>query len=217
MAIDRNPDEPLITFTDSARDKLLEILDEQNLRGTGAVRISILGRGASGFEYGMNLEPEGEPQAGDATFQVGDLRVFVDAESASLVGGATVDFADQLMGGGFRIDNPNPTWTDPLAQSIQQLIDEQINPAVASHGGHVSLLDVKDNLVFVRLGGGCQGCGMVDVTLRQGIEALIQQEYPQIIRVIDQTDHAGGDNPFYQPAKGAPEGAASPFHQPAKG
>src|SRR3954465_11879999 len=89
MAMDRNPGEPLITFTDAARDKLLEILDEQNLRGTGAVRISILGRGAGGFEHGMHLEPEGEPQAGDATFQVDDLRVFVDGESAALVGGAT--------------------------------------------------------------------------------------------------------------------------------
>ena len=212
---ERNPAEAPITFTDAARDKLLEILDEQSLRGTGAIRVSILGRGPGGFEYGMNVEPEGEPEPGDLTFSAGDLRVLVDGQSASLVQGATVDFADQLMGGGFRIDNPNPMWTDPVAQGIQELIDEQINPAVANHGGHVTLLDVKDNLVFVRLGGGCQGCGMVDVTLRQGIEALIQQEFPQIIRVIDQTDHAGGDNPYYQPAKGAQ--GASPFHQPAKG
>src|SRR5438094_8070760 len=107
MAIDRNPDEPLITFTDSARDKLLEILDEQDLRGTGAVRVSILGRGASGFEYGMNLEPEGQPEPTDLTFNVGDLRVFVDSQSAEHVQGAKVDYVDQIMGGGFRIDNPN--------------------------------------------------------------------------------------------------------------
>ncbi len=212
---ERNEGEPLITFTDAARDKLLEILDEQDLRGKGAIRVSVMGRGPGGFEYGMNVEPEGQPETGDVSFRAGDLRVIVDGQSAELVRGATVDFADQLMGGGFRIDNPNPLWTDPLAQGIQELIDEQINPAVANHGGHVTLLDVKDNLVFVQLGGGCQGCGMVDVTLRQGIEALIQQEYPQIIRVIDQTDHAGGANPFYQPAKGAQ--GASPFHQPAKG
>src|SRR5919202_4553485 len=187
---ERNPAAAPITFADAARDKLLEILDEQNVRGTGAIRVAILGRGPGGFEYGMNVEPEGEPEPGDLAFSAGDLRVLVDGQSAPLVQGATVDFADQLMGGGFRIDNPNPTWTDPVAQGIQQLIHEQINPAVANHGGHVTLLDVKDNLVFVRLGGGCQGCGMVDVTLRQGIEALIQQEYPQIIRVIDQTDHA---------------------------
>ena len=211
----RNLNEPPITFTDSARDKLLEILDEQNVRGTAAVRVSITGRGPGGFEYGMNVEPEGQPEPSDLTFSVGDLRVFIDERAAPLVSGATVDFVDELMGGGFRIDNPNPPWDDPVAQGIQQLIDEQINPAVANHGGWVTLLDVKDNLVFVRLGGGCQGCGMVDVTLRQGIEALIQQEYPQIIRVIDQTDHAEGNNPFYQPAKGA--AGASPFHQPAKG
>jgi Fe/S biogenesis protein NfuA len=217
MSTEHDPNESLVTFTDAAREKLLEILDEQNLRGVGAVRVSILGRGAGGFEYGMNLEPEGQPQPSDVTFRAGDLLVLVDGDSAAHVSGAKVDYTEELMGGGFRIDNPNPLWSDPLEQSIQELIDEQINPAVARHGGHVTLLGIQDNLVFVQLGGGCQGCGMVDVTLRQGIEALIQQEFPQIIRVVDQTDHAGGNNPFYQPAKGAPEGAASPFHQAAKG
>ena len=197
--------EPLIIFTDAARDKLLEIIGEQNLQSSAAVRLSIIGRGAGGFEYGMNVEPAGEADKGDSLFQVGDLRVLVDSASAQHLKGATVDFAEQLMGGGFRIDNPNPLWDDPLAQGIQDLIDQQINPAVAQHGGMVTLLNVRDDLVFVRLGGGCQGCGMVDVTLRQGIEALIKREYPQIIRVIDQTDHAGGSNPFYQPAKAGPD------------
>jgi Fe/S biogenesis protein NfuA len=197
--------EPLIHFTDAARDKLLEIIGEQSLPSSAAVRLSIIGRGAGGFEYGMNVEAAGEADKSDSLFQVGDLRVLVDSASAQHLKGATVDFAEQLMGGGFRIDNPNPLWDDPLAQGIQDLIDQQISPAVAQHGGMVTLLNVRDNLVFVRLGGGCQGCGMVDVTLRQGIEALIKREYPQIIRVIDQTDHAGGSNPFYQPAKAGPD------------
>jgi Fe/S biogenesis protein NfuA len=73
---------------------------------------------------------------------------------------------------------------------------------VGAHGGHVELLDIKDNTVYVRLGGGCQGCGMVDVTLRHGIEALIREEIPEIQQVVDTTDHASGNNPYYQPAKG---------------
>ena len=90
---------------------------------------------------------------------------------------------------------------DEIKAKVQKILDEMINPAVASHGGWVDLLDVKDNLVYLRLGGGCQGCGMVNVTLKQGIEATIREEIPQIAGVVDQTDHQGGNNPFYQPAK----------------
>ena len=90
---------------------------------------------------------------------------------------------------------------DAVKAKIQKILDEMINPAVASHGGFVSLLDVKENFVYLMLGGGCQGCGMVNVTLKQGIEATLKEEIPQIAGVIDQTDHAGGTNPYYQPSK----------------
>ena len=90
---------------------------------------------------------------------------------------------------------------DEVKTRIQKILDEMINPAVASHGGYVELLDVKENIAYLRLGGGCQGCGMVNVTLKQGIEATLKEEIPQLAGVIDQTDHAGGSNPYYQPAK----------------
>ncbi len=86
-------------------------------------------------------------------------------------------------------------------QIIQQIIDQEVNPAVASHGGFITLIDVKDNQVFVELGGGCQGCGMANVTLKQGIETAVMQKVPEITAVLDITDHAGGDNPYYQPSK----------------
>lgn len=91
--------------------------------------------------------------------------------------------------------------TDDIKSKVQKILDEMINPAVAGHGGWVDLLDIKDNLVYLRLGGGCQGCGMVNVTLKQGIEATLREEIPQIAGVVDQTDHQGGNNPYYQPAK----------------
>ncbi|HUD70681.1 MAG TPA: NifU family protein [Dongiaceae bacterium] len=91
--------------------------------------------------------------------------------------------------------------TDEIKAKVQKILDEMINPAVAGHGGWVDLLDIKDNLVYLRLGGGCQGCGMVNVTLKQGIEATLREEIPQIAGVVDQTDHQGGNNPYYQPAK----------------
>jgi len=213
---DRTEGGPIVTFTAAAREKLLEVLDSQGIRGRGAVRVAIQGRGPGGFDYAMSLEEDGQPEAGDSVQDEGDFKVLVDAETLPKLRGAQVDFVGQLMGGGFRIDNPNPVWADPTAQAVQRLIDSEINPAVAGHGGHVELIDVKDNKVYVRLGGGCQGCGMVDVTLRQGIETLIKQELPQIEAVVDTTDHAGGTNPYFQPSKGAAAGS-SPFYQPAKG
>jgi Fe/S biogenesis protein NfuA len=88
-----------------------------------------------------------------------------------------------------------------IKNKVQKILDEMINPAVAGHGGFVELLEVKEKVVYLMLGGGCQGCGMVNVTLKQGIEATLRDEIPQITGVVDQTDHAGGSNPYYQPSK----------------
>jgi Fe/S biogenesis protein NfuA len=210
------PDGPILLFTDAARAKLREVFTSQEVPGRGAIRVAIQGRGPNGFEYGMAVEEEGTQDEDDTVLDEGDFLVFVDPESLPHLRGATVDFADELMGGGFRMHNPNPIWDDPTAAAIQSLIDTVINPGVASHGGHVTMIDFRDDVVYVQLGGGCQGCGMVDVTLRQGIEALIKQHHPEVLGVVDTTDHAGGTNPYYQPAKGADAGA-SPFYQPAKG
>src|SRR5215471_4124945 len=84
---------------------------------------------------------------------------------------------------------------------IQELIDYQINPAVAGHGGFIELLDFKNGIVYLKMGGGCQGCGMANVTLKQGIERMLREEMPEIQQVVDTTDHAGGTNPYYQPSK----------------
>ena len=88
-----------------------------------------------------------------------------------------------------------------LKTKIQEMIDYQINPAVAGHGGFIELLDFKDGVVYLRMGGGCQGCGMANVTLKQGIERMIREEIPEVLQIVDTTDHAGGNNPYYQPSK----------------
>jgi Fe-S cluster biogenesis protein NfuA len=85
-----------------------------------------------------------------------------------------------------------------VREKVQYLIDQQINPGVAAHAGFVELIEVKDDTVYLRLGGGCQGCGAADFTLRQGIESVIRREVPEIRRVIDITDHAAGENPYYR-------------------
>ena len=91
--------------------------------------------------------------------------------------------------------------SDELRAKVQELIDSTINPAVAGHGGFIELLDVKDNKVYLAMGGGCQGCGAADVTLRSGIERLLKEELPEIEEILDATDHASGSNPYYQPSK----------------
>ena len=88
-----------------------------------------------------------------------------------------------------------------LKTKVQELIDNMINPAVAGHGGFVDLIDVKDNKVYLQMGGGCQGCGAADITLKSGIERLIKEELPEVEEVLDTTDHASGANPYYAPSK----------------
>ena len=90
---------------------------------------------------------------------------------------------------------------DPVAAKVQQILEERINPGVASHGGWVSLIDYEDGRVYLKLGGGCQGCGMVDVTLKQGIERVLKDEIPDVLEVLDTTDHASGTNPYFSPGK----------------
>jgi len=92
--------------------------------------------------------------------------------------------------------------TTDLKTKVQELIDTMINPAIANHGGFVELIDVQDNRVYLQMGGGCQGCGAADVTLKSGIERLIREEIPEVEEVLDTTDHASGSSPYYTPGKG---------------
>ena len=93
------------------------------------------------------------------------------------------------------------TETPDLRSKIQDLIDTMINPAVAGHGGFVELVDIQDNRVYLTMGGGCQGCGAADVTLKAGIERLIKDEIPEVEEVLDATDHSAGTNPYYSAGK----------------
>lgn len=91
--------------------------------------------------------------------------------------------------------------SDEIRDRVQRVLDSEINPAVAAHGGLVGLIDVQDNVVYIQMGGGCQGCGMADVTLKQGIETAIRFAVPEVGDILDVTDHAAGRNPYYTPSK----------------
>ena len=194
--------EPLVQVTEVARGKVLELMRAEG-QGDVVLRFGVDGRGPGGFQYKLGFVSAAEQAADDQVVDAGEgLRVLIDAKSAGLVKGTTIDFVDGPEGQGFRIDNPNPLWTDELSQQVQKVFDDEINPQVAAHGGWVSLLEVKDDVAYIQLGGGCQGCGMVDVTLKQGIEVVLKERVPRIREIVDTTDHAGGNNPYYRPSKG---------------
>ena len=190
----------LLTVTEAAQEKIQVVIATEEAEVQG-LRISIQGRTATDFQYSLGLATEA--QADDIVVECGDFNILVDAESAPDLKGTVIDYVDDLNSSGFNIENPNtPTWDNPKAQEVQKLIDERINPAVAAHGGQIELLNVEDDAIYIHMGGGCQGCGMADVTLKHGIEAMIQEVFPEIKHVIDTTDHGAGDDPYYSPSKG---------------
>ncbi len=187
----------MLSITENARSKLDEFA-EQAEETELAVKVAITGRGPKGFQYDLQLVPPSEAAEGDVVTEVDGLTVIIAEKSAAYLDGATLDFVETLMGpGGFQFENPNPLWLDPLAQRVADVLDEEVNPAVASHGGNVTLIDVVEGEAIVEFGGGCQGCSAVDVTLKHGVETMLMEKIPEIVAVVDITDHAAGTNPFY--------------------
>ena len=191
---------PLLEVTETAQEKIHAVIQTEEVEVEG-LRIGIQGRTATAFQYSLGLATE--VQDDDVIVECENFKVLVDAESAPDLKGAVIDYVEDLNSSGFNIENPNaPTWDNPKAQEIQKLIDERINPAVAAHGGQIELLNVEEDSIYIHMGGGCQGCGMANVTLKHGIEAMIQEVFPEIQHVIDTTDHDAGSNPYYSPSKG---------------
>jgi len=188
---------PVITVTPAALAKIDGVRAKSG-HPDACLRIAIAGRRGGEFVYELDLVASGDAPPGDLVVETPNLRVLVQPGSAANLDGATIE-----LGGALRIENPHEGWRDPVAARVQEVLDRQINPSVAAHGGYVDLLEVRDGAAYVQLGGGCQGCAQVDVTLRQGIEVAIKAAVPQITQVIDSTDHAAGMNPYFQPAKKA--------------
>lgn len=191
--------EPIV-FTTAAAMKVLEFAESTGQPEEIGLRVYVQG-GRTGYEYGFKFD---ERQENDVVVPQEGFDIYVDGFSFHLLGGASVDFIDSVTGGGFSVANPNepdPS-SDPLFARVQQLIEEEINPGVQTHGGNVTLLEVTGGIAYVELGGGCQGCGMVDVTLKHGIERMLKEQIPEIESVYDTTDHASGDNPYFTQGKG---------------
>lgn len=122
-----------------------------------------------------------------------------EVSESSGPGRSTPEGAKKKFNFGFKKIEGRPR--EEQMEIVQNLFDSEVNPAVAAHGGSFTLIDVMDNNVYVQLGGGCQGCGMANVTLKQGVEQRLREVLPEMAALIDTTDHASGNNPYYQPGK----------------
>jgi Fe/S biogenesis protein NfuA len=188
---------PLLRVTPDARAKI-DGVKSFNDFAEAVLRVRVAGKEGPRFLYEIALEDPRERADADLALEMDGLTVVVDAESAADLAGATIDLDPAIVGGGLRVENPNEGWRDPLARAVQEVIDRQINPGVGTHGGRVALVDVRGATAYIRLGGGCQGCAAVDVTLRRGVETAIRNAVPEIVGVVDVTDHAAGANPYYR-------------------
>ena len=187
----------MLTITEKAQERLGEFADSADEGVELILRVEIVGRGPKGFQYDLQFVGREDSKEDDIVLDIDGMSVLVAARSAQYLEGTTLDYKETLMGGGFSFDNPNPLWVDELSKAVAEIIASEVNPVVASHGGHVDLVGVDDGKAIIAFGGGCQGCGMVDVTLKQGVEVMIKDNVPGISEVIDATDHAAGTNPFY--------------------
>ena len=189
----------VIRATEAATAQIVRILASEELTDQ-AVRVAIAERSPTGFQYQLEFCDRSERKPSDLVLEQDPLVFYVAGDSVEDLRGTALDYVDTGFSAGFKFDNPNrpKLLEDPIAERVFRVLQDQINPGVASHGGHVQLLDVKDGTVYVRLGGGCQGCGQADTTVKQGIEAAIFEAVPEIHTVLDVTDHAAGQNPYYQ-------------------
>jgi Fe/S biogenesis protein NfuA len=200
---------PPLTVTDEALATVLDVRAGEDDPGGTALRVEITGATMTDFRYALDLVPVGEHADGDAVYHQGshdELTMIVPASSVERMRGAVLDVPSNEAAGGLVIRNPNTP--DPLdgldidlsgelPQRVQAVLDQAINPALASHGGYATLVNIEETTVFVTMGGGCQGCAASAMTLRDGIRSMLMGAIPEITEVVDATDHEAGENPFY--------------------
>ena len=193
----------MVKVTESAQEYLAELLSKQEVEGI-AVRIFILDAGTPRAETCISFCRPGEEKADDEEKVYKDFNAFIERISIPFLEDAVVDFQKDSMGGQLTIKAPNsrmPKLTDDssLEERINYVLYNEVNPGLASHGGHVSLEEVfEESVAVLRFGGGCQGCGMVDVTLKDGVEKTLLGQIPQLTEVRDVTDHSVKENAYYQ-------------------
>ncbi len=192
-----------LNITERAR-KVIRAFVEQSGGELRALRITAHPGGVAGTRFELSLVPESEREEADVVLNFDDFVVLVPPESVGRLEGATVDYVERVNESGFEV-RPAPREPQkrhgppqgPLADRVREVLDTQVNPAVAAHGGEITLVDVQGTEIFIEMSGGCQGCALSRMTLKQGVERMVRQAVPEVTAVYDVTDHASGVNPFY--------------------
>ena len=200
----------MIKLTDQARGKIQSLVDAEVVRDP-ALRIALESadpRSPLGRTYAISLVEREDKERTEIAINLDGIRVLLNLDTSDLLSGATVDWSDE--DGGFRVETDRPRRpavpagigegagpSGPLAERVQQVIDELVNPRIAAHGGAVEVVDVADDVVYVRMSGGCQGCSASAATLRSGVERMVKEEVPEVRDIVDLTDHEAGVNPYY--------------------
>jgi len=205
---------PVLSLTDAALAKVLQLRADEADAESLALWVEVSGASGGNYHYDMYFQSAKDAGPDDWAQAQSGLTVVVPANSAPKMVGSVLEFSRDLLAGGMSIHNPNrppqasPAMTGPppdlsgdVAQRVVQVLDHQVNPAIAAHGGRADLVAVENGIAYLRLSGGCAGCGMAAVTLSQGIEVAITGSVPEIDKIVDVTDHAAGTNPYFEPAK----------------
>lgn len=206
--------EQVIEISQTAIDKIAELIRTRGKPGL-AVRVGIRGTlPGGGYQTEFKFQDRSLATDADIVQTAGEFDLLFEPDVAAKVQGAKVDFDEQRYSAGFNIEYPaaqfgppadaRRDWSEPLAIQVQAVIDNYINPGIAGHGGWVVLRDVKEASIYLEMGGGCQGCGLSAVTLRQGIERAIREAVPEVKDIVDITEHGEGENPYY-PAEASGE------------
>lgn len=191
-----------ITVTDAAREHFKQLLEKEDTPGMN-LRVIVSNPGQSSAEVGVTFWPLEDFDASDIPLNFETFTVFIDKASEAALEDALIDFKPDSTGGQLSIKAPflkgrEPIADSPLADRVKYVIESEINPNLAGHGGKVSLVDIieEGTVVILQFGGGCHGCGMANVTLKHGIEKTLKEKFPEIVEIRDITDHTTGENPY---------------------
>lgn len=191
----------MIQITESAQTHFRRLLDSQGGDAMG-IRVSALYPGTAKADVRLEFAEKSDLDGNEWAVDCTGFTLFVDGDSASYLDGAEIDYRVNATGGELNIRAPKIKGSAPadgasIPERVRWLLDNEINPQLASHKGNVRLDSVTaDNVVLLRFGGGCHGCGMADVTLKQGIEKTLMAKIPEITAVRDATDHSTGEAPY---------------------
>jgi len=199
VLIQANP--RMITLSDSAQDHFSKLVVQQGIDGLG-IRLKAVNAGTPKGDCHLEFCEPSDLDGTEWEIECRDFSLYVDSASRPFLDGATIDFDKSPTGGALTIRAPGLRGTPPdenasVVERVRYVIESEINPQLASHGGRVSLREITgEGVVVLQFGGGCHGCGMVDATLRGGVERTLKERVPEVTGVADATDHSTGENPY---------------------